>query len=113
MSLTCRELAERIERMQPEAHPREVARLCLLLLTYTDNAAQLEDDDELVRLWQQMSIRLQASTDQHAAMTDELDELAHTDPSQFGMDQMWVLIRAIKVQSQVLQLYVGHATAEA
>ena len=24
------------------------------------------------------------------------------------LDQIWVLVRAIKVQSQVLQLYVGH-----
>ena len=46
-------------------------------------------------------------------MTDELDELARIDPAKFSMNQVWVLIRAIKVQSQVLQLYLGHATARA
>jgi hypothetical protein len=28
------------------------------------------------------------------------------------MDQVWVLIRAIKVQSQILQLYVGQPVME-
>ena len=54
-----------------------------------------------------MSIRLQAATDQHAAMTAELEELSRADPASFTMDQIWVLVRAIKVQSRVLQLYVG------
>ncbi len=42
-----------------------------------------------------------------AAMTQELDDLANSDPEKFSRDQIWVLIRAIKVQSQVLQMYVG------
>jgi hypothetical protein len=49
------------------------------------------------------------ATDQHAAMTEELEELAASDPKSFNQDQIWILIRAIKVQSQVLQMYVGHA----
>ncbi len=61
----------------------------------------------LSKVWQEMGIRLQAATDQHAAMTAELEQLSKTDPNGFSMDQIWVLIRAIKVQSQVLQLYVG------
>jgi hypothetical protein len=40
-------------------------------------------------------------------MTQELEELAASDPEKYTRDQVWVLIRAIKVQSQVLQLYVG------
>jgi len=46
-------------------------------------------------------------TDQHAAMTEELEDLARSDPKKFTPDQIWILIRAIKVQSQVLQLYLG------
>jgi hypothetical protein len=42
-------------------------------------------------------------------MTEELESLAKTDPLKFSADQIWVLIRAIKVQSQILQLYVGQA----
>ena len=29
------------------------------------------------------------------------------DPQKFNPDQIWILIRAIKVQSQILQMYVG------
>ena len=49
---------------------------------------------------------------QHAAMTEELETLARTDPNAFNLEQIWVLIRAIKVQSQILQLYVGQAVVE-
>jgi urease accessory protein UreF len=65
------------------------------------------DDARLASAWQQMDLRLQAATDQHAAMTEELESLARSDPQRFTADQVWILIRAIKVQSQILQLYVG------
>ena len=42
-----------------------------------------------------------------AAMTEELERLSNSDPRGYTPDQVWVLIRAIKVQSQILQLYVG------
>jgi hypothetical protein len=87
--------------------PRDVARLCLLLTNNIDDIEELIDEDRLSEMWREMGIRLQAATDQHAAMTAELEELARTDPNSFSMDQVWILIRAIKVQSQILQLYVG------
>ncbi|MCC6124669.1 MAG: hypothetical protein IT426_06895 [Pirellulales bacterium] len=107
MSISCHELARRIEELQPEALPRDVARLCLLLTNYRHDLDELEDDSRLTELWQEVGIRLQAATDQHAAMTADLEELARANPRQFTLDQIWTLIRAIKVQSQVLQLYVG------
>ncbi len=55
-----------------------------------------------------MGLKVQAATDQHAAVTEELEALAASDPEKFSEDQIWVLIRAIKVQSQILQMYVGH-----
>lgn len=105
--MKCTELASRIEQLQPDASPRDVARLCLLLTNFVDELTQLDDDQQLADAWNEMGIRLQAATDQHAAMTEELEDLAGSDPERFTMDQIWVLIRAIKVQSQVLQLYVG------
>ena len=105
--MNCRELAERIECMQPGAQPRDVARLCLLLANFTDNVSALRDDASLARAWQDVGLRLQAATDQHAAMTEELERLAESDPQAFSAEQIWVLIRAIKVQGQVLQLYLG------
>ncbi|MDY0167327.1 MAG: hypothetical protein RBS80_12335 [Thermoguttaceae bacterium] len=103
----CDELASRIQKLQPQADPRDVARLCLLLANYVDSIEELDDDCRLVQAWQEMGVRLQAATDQHAAMTEELEDLAKSQPQQFTMDQIWTLIRAIRVQSQVLQLYVG------
>jgi hypothetical protein len=105
--MNCEKLACRVEQLQPEAMPRDVARLCLLLTNYVDDVEDLNDERVLTEAWRDMSIRLQAATDQHAAMTDDLERLAGGDPEKFTMDQVWVLIRAIKVQSQVLQLYVG------
>lgn len=110
--MNCQGLAARIEQMQPDAMPRDVARLCLLLANFVPDLEQLHDEDLLSLAWRDMGIRLQAATDQHAAMTEELQHLASTDPRDFNPEQIWVLIRAIKVQSQVLQLYVGQHRGE-
>jgi len=111
--MTCHELAECIERLQPEALPREVARLCLLLSNYVVDLDKLKDEHRLSQEWQDMMDRLDALTDQHAAMTADLEELSRTNPEKLTIDQIMVLIRAIKVQSQVLQLYVGQPAVEA
>ncbi len=105
--MNCQELAHRIQQLQPEASVQEVARLCLLLANQTAPIDQLADTTSLKIAWQEAGWKLQAATDQHAAMTQELEALASSDPEQFTRDQIWILIRAIKVQSQVLQLYVG------
>ena len=103
----CHELARRIERLKPQADLRNVARLCLLLANATPDVGQLQDDTQLAAAWKDMYLRLQASADQHAAMTAELDDLVQSDPRRFSADQIWTLIRAIKVQGQILQLYLG------
>ena len=105
--MTCHELAHQIERLQPDADAREVARITLLLANSVEDLREFEDDARLTEAWQNVSLQLHAATDQHAAMTAELEELAASDPKKFNPDQIWILIRAIKVQSQVLQLYLG------
>lgn len=105
--MNCHELAERIQQLEPNASPKDVARVCLLLSNNSDDLSDLQDQSRLQNAWQQTVLKLQAATDQHAAMTQELEELASSDPEQYSKEQVWVLIRAIKVQSQVLQLYVG------
>lgn len=108
--MTCHELARRIELLQPDAAPRDVARLCLLLSNAVESVEQLEDEDLLARAWHEITLRVQAATDQHAAMTEELENLSRSDPQRLNDDQVWILIRAIKVQSQILQMYVGEST---
>lgn len=105
--MNCQQLAGRIEELQPDADTRDVARLCLLLTNAVEEVAELDDDQTLNDAWKETGLRLQAATDQHAAMTEELENLARSDPQKFTPDQIWILIRAIKVQSQILQLYVG------
>lgn len=105
--MKCQDLASRIEQLQPEAEIGDVARLCLLLSNAVDSTEILMDENTLTQAWNDMGIQLQAATDQHAAMTEELESLAASDPRQFDPEQIWILIRAIKVQSQILQLYVG------
>lgn len=110
--MNCAELSNRIAALQPEATSRDIARLCLLLINSVENTEALLDDEFLQESWQEIGMRLQAATDQHAAMTEELELLARSDPQKFTPDQIWILIRAIKVQSQVLRMYVGEPSAE-
>jgi hypothetical protein len=112
MNMNCHELAARIETLQPGAAPRDVARLCLLLSNEVNEFEQLSDDKLLRTAWREAGLKLQAATDQHQAMTEELESLAASDPKKFSPEQIWVLIRAIKVQSQILQLYVGEALVD-
>lgn len=107
--MSCGELAQQIEQLQPSASPQDVARLCLLLTNSVDQLDALREPPSLYEAWKRTGLKLQVATDQHAAMTDELEHLAASDPQTFTQDQIWVLIRAIKVQSQVLQMYVGHS----
>jgi hypothetical protein len=108
-AMTCGELARQIERMQPDATPQEVARLCLLLANSADEIESLREIRALHDAWKRTGLKLQVATDQHAAMTEELEALAASDPKTFSQDQIWILIRAIKVQSQILQMYIGHS----
>ncbi len=105
--MNCHDLASRIESLQPQAGARDVARLCLLLTNTADDVELLDDDDVLAEAWRDIHLRMQATADQHAAMTEELENLAQSDPKKFTADQIWILIRAIKVQSQILQMYIG------
>lgn len=106
--MTCHDLAERIHELESHAAVQDVARLCLLLANTHPDVASLDDDRRLKAAYKDVCLKLQFATDQHAAMTQELENLASSDPEKFTPDQVWVLIRAIKVQSQVLQLYLGH-----
>src|SRR5882724_6595355 len=111
-AMKCTELAQHIEQIQPNAPPQDVARLCLLLANESSNLEGLRDHEALRDAWKRMGLQLQLATDQHAAMTQELEDLASSNPESFTQDQIWILIRAIKVQSQVLQMYVGHPWLE-
>lgn len=103
--MTCQELAEKLARIQPDASSADIARLCLLILNAATDDAILDDDETLLTARRAANFRLQAAADQHAAMSDELAELCKDGPVRFSPDQIWTLLRAVKVQSQLLELY--------
>lgn len=108
--MTCHELAKRLSELKPELSAIDVARLCLMILSQTEGD-DLRDDAELLSAWQHASFRLEAASDQHAAVADELAAACDDNPHGFNQDQLWILLRAVKVQSQVLELYTAETTA--
>ena len=110
--MNCQQLAKNIQQLRPDSTPQEVARLCLLLTNSEINLDDFQDRQALEEGWKRAKLQLQLATDQHAAMTEELENLAASDPKSFTQDQIWTLIRAIKVQSQILEMYVGYPLLE-
>ncbi|TWU56699.1 hypothetical protein Poly51_26160 [Rubripirellula tenax] len=103
--MTCHQLAQRLLELQPSLSPTDVARLTLMILNQSTDPADLDDDDTLIKAWKNASFRLESTSDQHAAVAEELEALCGDGPIEFSPDQLWVLMRAIKVQSQILELY--------
>lgn len=110
--MTCSELARRIEAWYPEATPLEIVRISTLVLSSLGDEIDNRSDEELQEFWEAVNLRLAAATDQHAAVTKDLEDLAGSDPRQFDRDKIWTLVRAIKVQSQILRMYVGDPAME-
>ncbi len=103
--MTCHDIAQNLLLIQPDLSPCDVARLCLMILNQCENVEQLKDKDQLLRAWKSASFRLEAAADQHAAVADELDRMCADGPIRFSPDQLWTLLRAVKVQGQLLELY--------
>ena len=103
--MNCQELANRLALLYPKTTPHEIARMCLLILTSAKNPLTLQSDEALKTAWRAASFRLDAAADQHAAMTAELEGLCADGPIRFSPEQIWILLRAVKVQSQLLELY--------
>ena len=78
--------------------------MCLLLTNSALNLDDFQERQNLNEAWKRTKLQIQLATDQHAAMTEELENLAASDPKSFTQDQTWTLIRAIKVQSQILEM---------
>lgn len=103
--MNCHQLAQRLHELQPSLPPTDVARLTLMILNQTSDESLLVDDEKLTTAWRSASFRLEAASDQHAAVAEELDSLCSDGPIEFSPDQLWVLLRAVRVQGQILELY--------
>jgi len=99
-------LIAKLAEMDPKLNPQELLRGGHLVSTNCDVTQEvLADKKSIENLWREISLRLQAASDQHAAVTMELQALATTDPQQFTPTQVWTLVKTIKVLSQLLNLY--------
>ena len=105
-------IAKRVEKQIPYADALEVARMCTLMCGAVREISTLADEKKFLEIWDEVNLRLQAATDQHVAVSEELEALTNSDPQDFSSEQIWVLVRSIKVQNQLLRLYVGDPTLE-
>lgn len=106
-AMTCQDLAQRIAQLHPGLAPSEVAQLCLLVLRTAEAPASLAEPATLEKSLRAASFRLDAASDQYAAMSAELEAIFGAGPVRFSADQIWTLLRAVKVQTQLLELYAG------
>lgn len=105
--MKCHELARTVSDIHPDLDDCEVAQLCLLVYRATEDRSCLTEREAVGQIARAASFRLEAAADQHAAMSSELATLFTDGPVRFSPDQIWTLLRAIKVQSQLLELYAG------
>lgn len=105
--LNAQQLVTAITELRPDDTPSEQLRIALLLSLQESDLRALKDPAELDSQCTKLSGKLAATSDQHAAVATELDALALSAPCEFTPDHVWALVRAIKVQNQILNLYLG------
>jgi hypothetical protein len=66
----------------------------------------LTDRASIEEILHPIQLQFQSAIDQESAVAEELDQLASTRPAEFNPSHVWTLIRAIKVQKQILDLFV-------
>jgi hypothetical protein len=62
---------------------------------------------ELHAIATRLRLKLDQATDQYDAVTDELRTMAAGKPDDFGQEQVWTLLRTIKIQDQLLKMHMG------
>lgn len=97
-------LLQLIIDLDPQLSIEDIFRVGNLLTMHAD-PTRLNQANYVKDVWLELSLRLQAAADQQAAVSEELENLASTDPQKFKPDQVWLLIKAIKVLSQTLEFY--------
>lgn len=98
------ELLQRIAELDPQLSLGDVFRVGYLLTMHADSD-RLNRSEYIKEVWLELSLRLQAAADQQAAVSEELESVASADPQKFQPEQVWLLVKAIKVLSQTLEFY--------
>jgi hypothetical protein len=89
------------QSLRPKASDEQVVRWVLMMLVSQSSITEGSLAESLTFVEQ--SNRLMS--DQASAVAEELDSLASTQPSEFCPSHIWTLLKAIRVQKQMLDLY--------
>ena len=100
-------LIEQLQKKLPETCDRQIACLAMLLCDRDPMYERLVNKTEFSNLLDNIQLKMKSIDDQHAAVANELDQLALTQPCEFEPKHVWTLIRAIKVQSQFVDMLTG------
>ncbi len=104
MQLT--DLVSKLEQLFPMDSPSMIARKALMMsVSVKDDLSRLDDNGDFESCCAEVEFAMNVSEDQQAAVAEELDTLASSNPCEFSPKHVWTLIRAIKVQKQSLDLY--------
>ncbi len=98
------ELLDRLSQLRPELTDEQLLRLGLLV--YWKLPAEGLADSQLLEIVGQTGNCLRAIMDQHSAIGEELDALAAEAPTEYSPQHLWTLAKALKVKSQVVDLYL-------
>lgn len=93
----------------PALEPQLQLAVAMILRQETlgqSGAADTMQDELSGHQIQSAYLRLQSLIDQQSAVAQELDELAAGSPCEFEPNQIWILIRAIKAQSRLVDLII-------
>ena len=99
-------LVHEVQALMPNATRFEVLRVACLVGAES-GADDLQAAAGLPQLVHDVCSRWKATFDQFAAVSHELSAIGRFDPCRFSQQQLWALLRSIKVHSQLLQLYTG------
>ena len=108
--MNAQQLINRLTSLRKDEDTAELLRAALLIALHVPDLTNLQTDEQLERQLQELEWQMRAALDQHAAVADELDGLAATSPCDFNAEHLWTLVRAIKVQNQILNMYLASAT---
>jgi hypothetical protein len=104
--MTMTQLIKWLETIEPDASPCERAQWLLLLVQACQGElSSYENPEAVTAQLKPLRLQWQWALDQEAAVADELDQLASTHPAEFSPKHVWTLIRAIKVQKQIIGFY--------
>jgi hypothetical protein len=108
-TLSNEQIIRAIEAEYPELPPQHQLAMAMIVrqeeyeLTSAPKSAGQSPDRSCI---QQSYMRLQSLMEQQAAVAEELDQLAAGSPCEFEPNQIWILIRAIKAQSRIVDLVI-------